>query len=369
MDATSKKAYLIAIVVQLIYTGLSVLSKAAFNDGMSIFVFNFYRQATGSVLLLPLALLFQRKNMLSMPLVLLLKLFLCALFGNTVSLNMYNISLKLTSATLVAALGNAVPATTLCLALLLRMEVVDLRSSSGIAKVSGTALSLAGVVVMAFYAGPAMSPVTHHRSFFAGNATGSGVHASTSMAAWITGTFLMIINNMAFAVSAVWQARILKEFSNRMLVAVSLCVFSALQSLVVAVVAERDFSRWKLRLDIGLLAIAYTGFVVTGVTYYLQAWCVEMKGPVFFSAWLPLYSVFTTFCSTFFLGEIVHLGSILGGILLIGGLYSVLWGKSKESMSDGSCSEINKIDGPQDEQEYNKPDSHEEAKSAVAGEV
>lgn len=54
------------------------------------------------------------------------------------------------------------------------------------------------------------------------------------------------------------QARILKQFPNRMLVAVSLCVFSALQSLVVAAVAERDFSRWKLRLDVGLLAIAYT---------------------------------------------------------------------------------------------------------------
>jgi hypothetical protein len=59
-DAGTKKAYVIAIVVQVIYTGLSVLSKAAFNDGMSIFVFNFYRQATGSLLLLPLALLFQR---------------------------------------------------------------------------------------------------------------------------------------------------------------------------------------------------------------------------------------------------------------------------------------------------------------------
>ena len=50
------------------------------------------------------------------------------------------------------------------------------------------------------------------------------------------------------------------------------------------------------------------GFLVTGVAYYLQAWCVEMKGHVFFSAWLPLYSVFTMFCSSFFLGEIVHLG-------------------------------------------------------------
>lgn len=51
------------------------------------------------------------------------------------------------------------------------------------------------------------------------------------------------------------------------------------------------------------------GFVVTGVSYYLQAWCVEMKGPVFCAAWLPLYSVFTMFCSSF-LGEIVHLGRL-----------------------------------------------------------
>jgi len=50
------------------------------------------------------------------------------------------------------------------------------------------------------------------------------------------------------------------------------------------------------------------GFLVTGVSYYLQAWCVEMKGPVFFAAWLPLYSVFTMLCSSFFVGEIVHLG-------------------------------------------------------------
>ncbi|CAN6217196.1 unnamed protein product [Urochloa humidicola] len=155
MDATSKKAYMIAIVVQMIYTGLSVLSKAAFNDGMSIFVFIFYRQATGSLLLLPLTLLlFHRENMPSMPMMLLLKLFLCALFGNTLNLNLYYVCLKLTSATLVAAASNAMPVVTLCLALLLRMEVVDLRSSSGIAKVSGSALCIAGVMVMAFYAGP-----------------------------------------------------------------------------------------------------------------------------------------------------------------------------------------------------------------------
>ena len=59
-------------------------------------------------------------------------------------------------------------------------------------------------------------------------------------------------------------------------------------------------------------------------------------------------------------------GRILGGILLIGGLYSVLWGKSKES-EFASCSDMNTIDGAQDVQEHNKPDADMEAKSAAAG--
>lgn len=48
------------------------------------------------------------------------------------------------------------------------------------------------------------------------------------------------------------------------------------------------------------------GLVVNGVSY-LQAWCVDKKGPVFLTVWTPLCFVFTMFCSSL-LGEIVHLG-------------------------------------------------------------
>jgi len=53
------------------------------------------------------------------------------------------------------------------------------------------------------------------------------------------------------------QAALLKELPNRMLVATALCVFSTVQSFVVAVAAERNFSRWQLQPDISLLAIVY----------------------------------------------------------------------------------------------------------------
>lgn len=74
------------------------------------------------------------------------------------------------------------------------------------------------------------------------------------------------------------------------------------------------------------------GLVVTGVSFYLQAWCIEKRGPVFLAMSNPLGLLLTIFCSSFFLGEIVRLGSLLGSGLLVGGLYSVLWGKSKDHL-------------------------------------
>ncbi|AQK95636.1 WAT1-related protein At5g64700-like [Zea mays] len=327
----AKKPYLIALAVQIIGTGMFVISKAAFDDGMSTFVFIFYRMALASLILVPTAIVQQRKNLrpiMSDPR-LLLKLFFLALIGNTFSLNTYNLTLKLTSATVGSALANSVPVFTFCLVLLLRMEAANLRTVAGVAKAAGVALCVAGVLVLALYAGPAMSPVNHHRAFAA--AAPPRASTSSSRMTWITGTLLMVLANVTWALWIVLQSALLKEYPNRMLVTATQCVFSMLQSFVVAVVAERgDLSKWRLRCDITLVAVLYVGFVVTGLSHYLQAWCMELKGPVFLAMTNPLCFVFTIFSSSFFLGEIVHLGSVLGGALLVAGLYSVHWGKLKE---------------------------------------
>ena len=166
-------------------------------------------------------------------------------------------SLKFTSATVASATTNAMPVVTFCFALLLKMEVVKLRSSSGIAKLAGVSLCLAGVFAIAFYAGPALSPVNHHRAFAASHAPASTSSAPSRMT-WIKGTFLMVLANMAWSLWIVLQGRLLKEYPNKMLVTVTQCAFSAAQSFVVAVAAKRDFSKWSLRLDVSLLAVLYT---------------------------------------------------------------------------------------------------------------
>uniref|UniRef100_A0A0D9UY48 EamA domain-containing protein n=1 Tax=Leersia perrieri TaxID=77586 RepID=A0A0D9UY48_9ORYZ len=310
MDA--KMPYIIVIVIELIYTGLYVISKAAFNHGMNSFIFIFYRQAASSALLLPLAITLER---------------------NTATLNMYNLGLKYTSSTVASATGNSMPVVTFFLALLLRQEVIRLRSSSGAAKAAGVGFCLAGVLVLALYAGPAINSLNHHHVFGHEASEISGRNSAvttTTRTRWVEGTLLMMLSNATWSLWTVLMASLLKEYPSKLLATALQCVISAAQSLLVPAAVERDPAAWRLRFDAGLLAIAYYGVFVTGVSFYLQAWCIEKKGPVFLAMASPLSFVFTILCSSFLLGEIVHLGSIVGGVLMVAGLYSVLWGKSKE---------------------------------------
>ncbi|KAL6893733.1 hypothetical protein ACP4OV_007831 [Aristida adscensionis] len=356
LEMDNKIPYILAITTVLIYTGMYVISKAAFNNGMNTFVFIFYRQAAASLLLVPAALIFEREKFaVHVVGVALEVVFLCL---NRESQNLTNASVKITSATVASATSNSIPVITFCLALLCRIEAVKLRSASGVAKLAAVALCLAGALVTAFYTGPSFSPVRRHRAFGGSAAAAGRVSGDPSRRTWILGTFLMVLANLTWSLWLVLQAKVLKEHPNKMLVTTAQCVFSALQSFVAAAVAERDFSRWKLRLDVSLFAVLYTGFVVTGVAYYLQAWCIEMKGPVFLAVWSPLCFVLTIFCSSFFLGEIVHLGSIIGGLLLVFGLYSMLWGKSRESKNVLS-SVVHTIDSARNEQEHRENQGEE----------
>ncbi|CAL4910752.1 unnamed protein product [Urochloa decumbens] len=332
MDAKGermKKAYGVAMVIQAIMASTVILSKAAFDRGLSTFVYVFYRLAAASLFLTPLAILLERRRAPPMSLRLLAKMFLYALVGNAVSMSLYNASLRYTSATVASAMCNSIPAITFFLALLMRMEAIKMRSSSGMAKITGITLCLAGALVIALYTGQSLSPLNRHR-VLAGHGDKQQAVEQLSKGVWIMGTFLMLLSCVAWALWIVFQGVLLKEYPNKLLATLIQCLFGTIQSCLVAAVVERGHpSRWKLGLDVSLLAVAYSGIVGTGICFYLQTWCVGMKGPVFLAMWNPLSLMLTVLCSSL-LGETVHLGSILGGILLVGGLYCVLWGKNKE---------------------------------------
>ncbi|KAJ0542233.1 hypothetical protein HanHA89_Chr09g0337511 [Helianthus annuus] len=69
-------AYFVVILIQLVYTGMFLLSKAAFDVGMSTCIFVFYRQAAGALILVPFAYIMEGKD--SPPLTFLT---FCKIFG------------------------------------------------------------------------------------------------------------------------------------------------------------------------------------------------------------------------------------------------------------------------------------------------
>lgn len=338
-----RKPYLTAILIQAIYAGMFLISKAALDDGMNSFVFTFYRQAAASVFLVPIAFTLERKGAPRLTYSIFFKMFMLALFGISFSLNIYGVALRYTSSTLAAAATNTLPAITFFMAVLLRMEVLKMKSMNGMAKVVGIAACLAGDATIAFYKGPHFKFSYHHSHPLSNTSNnmdrGHHVHSTKS---WIIGTFLMLTANILWGLWLVLQGQVLKVYPSKLLFTALQCLLSCIQSFFMALASERNPSQWKLGLDIRLLAVAYCGIVVTGITFYLQAWCIEKRGPVFLAMSTPLALVITIICSTFFLGELISLGSVLGGLLMVAGLYSVLWGKSKEQTIKQSTADDHK---------------------------
>ncbi|GMN33313.1 hypothetical protein TIFTF001_004103 [Ficus carica] len=211
----------------------------------------------------------------------------------------------------------------------IRVEVLKLRTKPGVAKMIGIIICIGGAACLAFYKGPHFKlfwhfhPLGHHQNV-------QHSHHLPTTKTWVKGCFLMLLSNFFWALWLVLQAQVLKSYPSKLLFTALQCLLSSIQSFAIAIVLERRPSEWQLGWNVRLLAVAYGGIVVTGVTYYLQAWVIEKKGPVFLAMWTPLALIITMFSSAILLGEVITLGSILGGILLILGLYSVLWGKTRE---------------------------------------
>jgi hypothetical protein len=69
------------------------------------------------------------------------------------------------------------------------------------------------------------------------------------------------------------------------------------------------------------------GIVTSSIAYYVQGLVIQKTGPVFASAFSPLMMIIVAVMGSFILAEKLYLGAVL----IVMGLYLVLWGKHKES--------------------------------------
>ncbi|KAL4193885.1 hypothetical protein AMTRI_Chr06g201560 [Amborella trichopoda] len=268
--------------------------------------------------------------------------FLLALLGITVAQNLFSGSLYFISSTLQTAILNLIPAVTYLLSVISRQEKAEIKSLIGKGKILGTFLSVTGALVIVLWKGPSFY---HHSANFGQSPS---LHLlSTNRSDWVLGLVMVAVGVVSFSIWILLQGPVTKKYPAELSLTGIMFFMGVLQTGVVALCVIQEPSQWKLSKDLELLGILYGG-VINGGTSYLIFKCSHLKGPVFVSMFTPLSIFFVVPLETIFLGEIPHFGSIIGAALIVGGLYLILWAKSKEEreyllvdMDDGLASPLN----------------------------
>ncbi|KAL4187100.1 hypothetical protein AMTRI_Chr09g17140 [Amborella trichopoda] len=325
------KPWLAMVSIQFVFAGMTFISKAALDNGMNPFVFVVYRQGIAAVVLVLPACYFERTEAPPLSFKVFCKIFLLSLFGITLSQDLFYAALPYTSATFVTTTTNIIPVITLFTAILMRIESVNIWGMYGQAKVTGALISIMGAIVLCLYKGPPLK--LFGWDGHVGHKESGGYSASLHVASekgWTKASFLMLIAYTTWAVWLVMQAKFLKEYPARLHLTALQSLISSVQAVVVALAFDRNPCSWKLDWNLGLLSIIYCGVFVSGLSYWVQLWCTEKKGPVYIAFFSPLAILITAIISPFICPDLIHWGSVLGGLLMVGGLYLMLWAKKKE---------------------------------------
>ncbi|XAR53096.1 hypothetical protein NMG60_11021497 [Bertholletia excelsa] len=194
------------------------------------------------------------------------------------SQNLYAQSLVLTSATFAAAMVNLIPAMTFVLAVTFKLEKLAWRTSAGRAKVVGTILCIGGAMVLTFYKGVVINFWSTSVDLLNGHVASDGS---------LLGAILM--------------AKMMKNYPCPYSTAALMMISGAVQAVAFALCVERHPAAWKLG-------------GTSGCSLRFN----------------PLMLVLVAIAGSMLLNEKLHVGSVVGAVLIVCGLYVVLWGKGKE---------------------------------------
>ncbi|XP_050250392.1 WAT1-related protein At2g39510-like [Quercus robur] len=318
------KPFLAVILLQFGYAGLSIICKFALNKGMSQHVFVVYRSAIATVVTAPFAVVLDRKRRPKLTFSVFAKIVLLSLLEPVINQNMFFTGMKYTTATFARAMCNVVPAFTFSMAWILGLEKVNIRRWRGQAKVLGTIVTIGGAMLMTQVKGPMLNlPWTDGNGHQESNAA--------NMQDVIKGALMVLAGYFCWSGFFILQAITLKSYPAELSLAVLICLIGTLESAILALTLERgNLAAWSIHLDTELLAAVYTGVVCSGFALYIQGLVIKEKGPVFLTAFNPLSTVLVAIIGSFILFETMYLGRIIGAIVIIVGLYLVLWGKRKD---------------------------------------
>ncbi|KAL5796922.1 hypothetical protein ACOSQ2_001742 [Xanthoceras sorbifolium] len=311
------------VTVECTDVGLSVISKAAMTQGMNNFVAVVYYNALATLILVPY-FLFRRNKRASLTPSLVRRFFFLSLIGSSGQI-IYFTGIKLSSPTLSSAMGNLIPIFTFLLAIIFRMEKLDIRRSSSQAKSLGAIIAVTGAFIVTLYKGPPLLMIS--------STSYSAPHQLllSQGLEWIIGGLLLALTCLGSAIWNVVQAATVKEYPEEMTIVFFFTFFITIQAGIFSVIVERNLNAWKLKTDVEIIAIVCQAILGSLFRISIHTWCLRKKGPVYVAMFRPLGMVIAVVLTVIFLGYTLYLGSVVGGTVIALGFYTLMWGQMNEN--------------------------------------
>ncbi|XP_058206320.1 WAT1-related protein At5g64700-like [Rhododendron vialii] len=311
------------LMVQVIGTGLQLLSKVILGHGQFIFALMAYRHVVGALCVAPFAFFLERGKGKELSWSIGFWLFMNALTGISMAMGLFYYGLRDTTATYATNFLNLIPIVTFVFSIIVGMEKLRLGTRAGKVKTMGAILCAAGALTISLYKGKSFSighHSTHHKEI-----------RHNVQHNWTRGTVFLVLSVLSYATWFMVQVKLFKLFPYKYWATMLTCIIASVQGAVVGLCIDTNKGSWALGWNLQLVTIIYSGMLATAATFCLISWAVANRGPTYPSMFNPLALIFVTITEALFLGEPITVGSLIGMSLIIAGLYSFLWGKSKES--------------------------------------
>ncbi|KAG9449553.1 hypothetical protein H6P81_009518 [Aristolochia fimbriata] len=247
--------------------------------------------------------------------------FLLGLLQIPLGQQMTALSLKYLGATYSSIAINMQMVVVFLFALASRQEKFTMGSIYSQAKLLGLVVSVSGVMVIVLWQGPSLprSPPSPSR---AQPADGDGR----------TGGVLLFTCVMAGATWNILVERVTEMYPAELSLTALMNFWGTIQSAFVSAifVSRAD---WAFKWDGALIVFVFLAGTILGLFFYVQMWCIHKKGPVFVTSFSPLLVVFTHLLEAL-ITRSAHLGSSIGALLVIAGIYLIMWGKAKDRIHE-----------------------------------
>ncbi|KAK4796861.1 hypothetical protein SAY86_029187 [Trapa natans] len=326
--------YIAMIAVDFAFAVVNIMLKKVVEEGTNHLVIIAYRQAASTLFLAPIAWFLERNTRPKLTFRIACSLFFSAIVGASLTQYLFLVGIQYTSATFASAFVNMVPVVTFITALPFRMEKVNLHESSGKAKVTGSLICVGGVMLLTLYRGVTLFEPSHGSTYNpASMESHSGKMSSANRTQrWVLSSMALVMGSVLWSSWFLLQSIIGKRYPCKYSSTAIMTFFGTIQSAaLVALSSGRNPSAWILRGTFEIIAVLFTGIVGSGLCYVGMSWCVKKRGPLFTAAFSPLIQILTAMIDIPLLHEPLHLGSLVGSVMVIFGLYILLWGKNREA--------------------------------------